>query len=135
MKIPRLDLLDAVPYLRAYAGQIFVVKVGGELLLDPTHRDCVARTWRSCIAWASRRFSYMVGAPTGRGPGAGGHRDRASGRSADHLPGGHRRGGSGMAGTLFGPGSRPSAQGESAIGSQGPMGACFRLRGDRGHDH
>ena len=43
MKIPRLDLLDAVPYLRAYAGQIFVVKVGGELLLDPTHRDCVAR--------------------------------------------------------------------------------------------
>ena len=37
------NLLDAVPYLRAYAGQVFVVKVGGELLLDPTHRDSVAQ--------------------------------------------------------------------------------------------
>ena len=27
-----LGLLEAIPYLRAYSGQIFVVKVGGELL-------------------------------------------------------------------------------------------------------
>ena len=39
----RIDLLDAVPYLRAYAGQIFVVKVGGELLQHVNHRDSVAR--------------------------------------------------------------------------------------------
>lgn len=38
-----LSLLDAVPYLRAYAGQRFVVKVGGELLQDPASRDRVAR--------------------------------------------------------------------------------------------
>ncbi len=38
-----LSLLDAVPYLRAYAGQRFVVKLGGELLADPTHRDRVSR--------------------------------------------------------------------------------------------
>ena len=38
-----LSLLDAVPYLRAYAGQTFVVKLGGELLQDPARRDLVAR--------------------------------------------------------------------------------------------
>jgi acetylglutamate kinase len=38
-----LSLLDAVPYLRAYAGQRFVVKLGGELLEDPARRDLVAR--------------------------------------------------------------------------------------------
>ncbi len=38
-----LSLLDAVPYLRAYAGQRFVVKLGGELLQERTHRDRVAR--------------------------------------------------------------------------------------------
>ncbi len=38
-----LSLLDAVPYLRAYAGQRFVVKLGGELLQDATSRERVAR--------------------------------------------------------------------------------------------
>lgn len=38
-----LDLLGAIPYLRAYAGQIFVVKVGGELLERASWRDLVAR--------------------------------------------------------------------------------------------
>jgi acetylglutamate kinase len=38
-----IELLDAIPYLRAYAGQTFVVKAGGELLLDPAWRDGIAR--------------------------------------------------------------------------------------------
>lgn len=38
-----IGLLDAIPYLRAYAGQTFVVKVGGELLSEPRWRDGVAR--------------------------------------------------------------------------------------------
>jgi acetylglutamate kinase len=38
-----IQLLDAIPYLRAYAGQTFVVKAGGELLLDPAWRDGIAR--------------------------------------------------------------------------------------------
>lgn len=38
-----LGLLDAIPYLRAYAGQTFVVKVGGELLAQPRWRDEVAK--------------------------------------------------------------------------------------------
>ena len=38
-----LLLLEAVPYLRAYSNQRFVVKLGGELLLDPAQRDRVAR--------------------------------------------------------------------------------------------
>lgn len=38
-----ISLLDAMPYLRAYAGQTFVVKAGGELLADPRWRDGVAR--------------------------------------------------------------------------------------------
>ncbi|MFT7521565.1 MAG: acetylglutamate kinase [Kiritimatiellia bacterium] len=38
-----IQLLDAIPYLRAYAGQTFVVKVGGELLLQRAWRDGVAR--------------------------------------------------------------------------------------------
>ncbi len=38
-----IELLDAVPYLRAYAGQTFVVKLGGELLSEPTHLAHVAR--------------------------------------------------------------------------------------------
>jgi len=38
-----LALLDAIPYLRAYAGQTFVVKAGGELLAEPRWRDGIAR--------------------------------------------------------------------------------------------
>lgn len=38
-----LGLLDAIPYLRAYAGQTFVVKAGGELLLQARWRDALAR--------------------------------------------------------------------------------------------
>lgn len=38
-----IALLDAIPYLRAYSGQIFVVKAGGELLQDPRWRDAIAR--------------------------------------------------------------------------------------------
>jgi acetylglutamate kinase len=38
-----IQLLDAIPYLRAYAGQTFVVKAGGELMLDRTWLDGVAR--------------------------------------------------------------------------------------------
>ena len=38
-----IELLDAIPYLRAYAGQTFVVKAGGELMLEPTWLDGVAR--------------------------------------------------------------------------------------------
>lgn len=38
-----IQLLDAIPYLRAYAGQTFVVKVGGELMVEPAHLDGVAR--------------------------------------------------------------------------------------------
>ena len=38
-----LTLLEAVPYLRAYSGATFVVKVGGDLLAVPAWRDRVAR--------------------------------------------------------------------------------------------
>ena len=38
-----IGLLDAIPYLRAYAGQTFVVKAGGELLSEPRWRDGIAR--------------------------------------------------------------------------------------------
>ncbi|TVQ90749.1 MAG: acetylglutamate kinase [Deltaproteobacteria bacterium] len=38
-----IELLDAIPYLRAYAGQTFVVKAGGELLQEPAWRDGIAR--------------------------------------------------------------------------------------------
>ncbi len=38
-----LELLDAIPYLRAYAGQTFVVKASGELIDDPTWLEAVAR--------------------------------------------------------------------------------------------
>lgn len=38
-----IELLDAIPYLRAYSGQTFVVKAGGELLQDPKSREAVAR--------------------------------------------------------------------------------------------
>lgn len=38
-----LLLLDAVPYLRAYDGQIFVVKLTGSLIADP---DCLANVAR-----------------------------------------------------------------------------------------
>jgi acetylglutamate kinase len=38
-----IDLLAAIPYLRAYNGQTFVVKAGGDLLLNPVWRDGVAR--------------------------------------------------------------------------------------------
>jgi acetylglutamate kinase len=38
-----IPLVDAIPYLRAYAGQSFVVKAGGELLADPRWRDAIAR--------------------------------------------------------------------------------------------
>lgn len=39
----KIDLLDAIPYLRAYNGQTFVVKAGGDLLLNPLWRDGLAR--------------------------------------------------------------------------------------------
>jgi len=38
-----IALLDAVPYLRAYANQIFVIKLGGELLADASRLANVAR--------------------------------------------------------------------------------------------
>ena len=38
-----IGLLDAIPYLRAYSGQIFVVKAGGEIFSDPKWRDAVCR--------------------------------------------------------------------------------------------
>lgn len=38
-----IGLLDAVPYLRAYTGQIFVIKLGGELLGDARHLAAVSR--------------------------------------------------------------------------------------------
>jgi acetylglutamate kinase len=38
-----LLLLDAVPYLRAYANQTFVVKLGGELVGDPARLATVSR--------------------------------------------------------------------------------------------
>lgn len=38
-----IGLLDAIPYLRAYAGQIFVVKAGGELFEEPRQREALCR--------------------------------------------------------------------------------------------
>jgi acetylglutamate kinase len=38
-----ISLLDAIPYVRAYEGQTFVIKAGGELLLQPKWRDGIAR--------------------------------------------------------------------------------------------
>jgi len=38
-----ISLLDAIPYLRAYAGQRFVVKASGELLQDASWREGIAR--------------------------------------------------------------------------------------------
>jgi acetylglutamate kinase len=38
-----LSLLDAVPYLRAYSGQTFVVKLGGDLIADRAALDTIAR--------------------------------------------------------------------------------------------
>jgi acetylglutamate kinase len=38
-----IGLLDAIPYLRAYAGQTFVVKAGGELLQETRWREAIAR--------------------------------------------------------------------------------------------
>ena len=38
-----IPLLDAIPYVRAYAGQTFVVKVGGDMLSQPKWRDGIAR--------------------------------------------------------------------------------------------
>ncbi len=38
-----IGLIDAVPYLRAYHGQIFVVKVGGEVIQDARKLAAVAR--------------------------------------------------------------------------------------------
>ncbi len=38
-----IELLDAIPYLRAYSGQTFVVKAGGELLEEARWRDGIAR--------------------------------------------------------------------------------------------
>lgn len=38
-----IGLLEAMPWLRAYAGQAFVVKAGGELLDEPRWRDGLAR--------------------------------------------------------------------------------------------
>lgn len=38
-----IELLHAVPYLRAYAGQTFIVKVGGDLLQEHESRERIAR--------------------------------------------------------------------------------------------
>ncbi len=38
-----IGLLEAVPWLRRYAGSTFVVKIGGELLDEPRWRDGLAR--------------------------------------------------------------------------------------------
>jgi acetylglutamate kinase len=38
-----ISLLDAMPYLRAYAGQTFVVKAGGEIVGDPRWRAAIAK--------------------------------------------------------------------------------------------
>lgn len=38
-----ISLLDSIPYLRAYAGQVFVVKASGELLQEASWRDGIAR--------------------------------------------------------------------------------------------
>ena len=38
-----LELLDAIPYVRAYDGQIFVIKTGGELIANPKWREGIAR--------------------------------------------------------------------------------------------
>ena len=38
-----IHLLDAIPYVRAYSGQTFVVKVGGDLLRSAKWRDGIAR--------------------------------------------------------------------------------------------
>ena len=38
-----ISLIDAVPYLRAYHGQIFVIKVGGEVIQDEKKLSDVAR--------------------------------------------------------------------------------------------
>ncbi len=38
-----IPLLSAVPYLRAYTGQVFVVKLGGDLLADPQAMQRIAR--------------------------------------------------------------------------------------------
>jgi acetylglutamate kinase len=39
----KINLLDAIPYLRAYNGQTFVIKAGGDLLMNPVWRDGLAR--------------------------------------------------------------------------------------------
>lgn len=38
-----ISLVDAIPYLRAYAAQTFVVKAGGELFAEGRWRDSIAR--------------------------------------------------------------------------------------------
>ncbi|MEE2829926.1 MAG: acetylglutamate kinase, partial [Myxococcota bacterium] len=38
-----IELISAVPYLRAYADQCFVVKLGGDLLQQPEIRERIAR--------------------------------------------------------------------------------------------
>ena len=38
-----IDLLDAVPWLRRYAGATFVIKAGGDLVDRPEWRDGIAR--------------------------------------------------------------------------------------------
>ena len=139
MKIPRLDLLDAVPYLRAYAGQIFVVKVGGELLLDPTHRDCVARDLA-----VLHRLGIQTILVHGGGPQldaalerAGIETERVAGRritcqaAIDAAVREWRGHCSAQWVTAL------HAQGESAIGLSGPMGpTCFSCAETaRGHDH
>ncbi|MBN2798355.1 MAG: acetylglutamate kinase [Deltaproteobacteria bacterium] len=81
-----LDLLGAIPYLRAYAGQIFVVKAGGELLERPAWRDSVARDMA-----VLHRLGIRVVFVHGGGPqldAATGGADKVAGRrvtSADTL--------------------------------------------------
>ncbi len=58
-----IPLLSAVPYLRAYAGQTFVVKIGGELLKDSELRERIARD----VA-VLHRLNIQVVAVHGGGP-------------------------------------------------------------------
>lgn len=58
-----IGLLEAVPWLRAYAGHTFVVKVGGELLDEPAWLDGFARD----VA-VLRRLSVRVVVVHGGGP-------------------------------------------------------------------
>ena len=56
-----ISLIEAVPYLRAYANQIFVVKVGGELMEDPELLNLWRETSPFFIVFRSRLLLSTVG--------------------------------------------------------------------------